>query len=249
MTTSRAEGAHAMLKMYLQVSVGDLYVVHEKISLAIDNQYQEIKTMISQEMIRIPQAQNKPFYAQVVTKVSMFALKKVHEQFLKVSNATPENPLQPCSGTFKSSMGLPCSHIIQELLESDQCLQLDDFYQHWWIQQQSPQQRLPETEDSLQQKWEEYGQQFSSLSLYQKSAALNKISGLFQESTAVIQDQQVQPTRGRPVGAKYRPQSSIERDPSTFELVIGKQRKCGICREVGHNSRTCPNVESTYDSS
>ncbi|CAG8836940.1 39650_t:CDS:2, partial [Gigaspora margarita] len=167
------EGAHAMLKIYLQVSVGDLHVVHEKISLAIENQYQEIKTMISREMIRIPQAQNKPFYAQIVTK-----------------------------WTFKSSMGLPCSHIIQELLKSDQCLQLTDFHQHWWVQQQSLQQRLPETDNSLQQKWEEYDQQFSSLSLYQKSAALDKMSSLFQESTAIIQDPQMQPTRGRPVGAK-----------------------------------------------
>ncbi|CAG8799244.1 23178_t:CDS:2 [Gigaspora margarita] len=224
--------------MYLQVSVGDLHVVHEKISLAIENQYQEIKTMISQKMIRISQAYNKPFYAQVITKVSTFALKKVHEQFLIASNAIPKNLLQHCSGTFKSSMGLPCSHIIQELLESDQCLQPDNFYQHWWLQQQLPQQRLPETDDSLQQKWEDYGQQFSSLSLYQKSAALNKMSSLFQESTAIIQDPQVQPTRGHPAG-----------DPSTFELVMGKQRKCGICRGIGHNSRTCPNAESTYDSS
>ncbi|CAG8514237.1 21835_t:CDS:2 [Gigaspora margarita] len=118
-----------MLKRYLQVSVGDLHVVYKKISLVLENQHKEIKTMIAQETIQILQAQNKPFYAQVVIKVSVFTLKKVYKQFLMVSNVT-ENLLQPCSSTFKSSMGLPCSHKIQELLEDNQCLQLDDFHQH-----------------------------------------------------------------------------------------------------------------------
>ncbi|CAG8502740.1 2637_t:CDS:2, partial [Scutellospora calospora] len=247
MTTSRVEGAHAMLKMYLQVSMGNLLVVHEKITLALENQYQEIKTKASQEMIRIPHALNKPFYAQVVSKVSEFALKKAHEQFLKASNATPENPLRPCSGTFKSSMGLPCSHVIQEFLDNNKCLQLDDFHQHWWIQQrQLSQQESSETEVSLRYKWEEYSQKFDSLPLYQKSTILGIMSSIFQESTVIVQDPQVQPTRERPVGAKNRPQPSTKRDPSTFELIISKNynRKCGVCRGVGHNSRTCPNLEN-----
>ncbi|CAG8503738.1 2675_t:CDS:1 [Acaulospora morrowiae] len=50
-TTSRVEGFHTMLKKYLQVSTGDLYVIYERISLALENQHQEIQTIISQEMI------------------------------------------------------------------------------------------------------------------------------------------------------------------------------------------------------
>ncbi|CAG8815870.1 32032_t:CDS:2 [Gigaspora margarita] len=181
MTTSQAEGACAMLKRYLQVSV--------------------------------------------------FALKKVHEQFLKASDATLENLLQPCSGTFKLSMGLSCSHEIRELLNNDKNLQLDNFHQHWWIyQHQLSQQEPSETEDSLSQK----------------------MSNLFQESTIIIQDPEVQSTRGRLVGAKNHSQLSTKRDPSAFELIMSgnleensQHRKCGICRESGHNSRTCPNIESS----
>ncbi|CAG8753618.1 21745_t:CDS:2, partial [Gigaspora margarita] len=125
MTTSRAEGAHAMLKAYLQVSVDDSDTPGSK----------------------------QPILCAGHFKVSTFALKKVHEQFIKASNATPENPLWPCSGTFRSSMGLPCSHTIRELLDNDKCLQLDDFHQHWWIQQcQLPQQEPPITKDSLYQR-------------------------------------------------------------------------------------------------
>ncbi len=45
--SSRAGGAHALLKRYLQVSTGDLCVVKNKICLAIENQFHEIKAQLS----------------------------------------------------------------------------------------------------------------------------------------------------------------------------------------------------------
>ncbi|CAG8807958.1 111_t:CDS:2 [Gigaspora margarita] len=54
--------------MYLQVSVGNLHAVQEKIFLVLENQYQEIKTMTFQKIIQILYAQNNSFYTQVVTK-------------------------------------------------------------------------------------------------------------------------------------------------------------------------------------
>ncbi|CAG8832386.1 4161_t:CDS:2, partial [Gigaspora margarita] len=171
-TISRVEGAHAMLKTYLQVLMGNLHIVHEKISLVIENQYQEIKTKSSQEIIRIPQAQNNQFYAQ---------------------------------------------------------------------QHQLSQQEPFETENSLHQKWENFSHQFTFLSIYQKNTTLERISSLFQELTVIIQDLEIQHTRGYPAGTKNCFQSSTKRDPSTFELIIS--RKCGICHEARHNSKTCPNTE------
>ncbi|CAG8692947.1 9518_t:CDS:1, partial [Ambispora gerdemannii] len=127
----------------------------------------------------------------VVTKVSVFALKKVHEQFLKVSNATSENLLQPCSGTFTLSMGLPCSHTIQMYLTNNQCLQLTDFHQHWWLQRyQLPPQAPTETEDPLRQRWQEYNQQFESWPAHQQIAALDEMSSLFQEPAMIVQNPQ-----------------------------------------------------------
>ncbi|CAG8647305.1 12485_t:CDS:2 [Cetraspora pellucida] len=147
------EGSYAMLKKYLQVSTRDLHAVHERIVLALKNQYQEIKTQISQD-------------------------------------ATSENSLQPCTGTFTSSMGLPCSYIIQEHLNNNQYLQLNDFHKHWWLQRH---------------------QLFLSIPTgpaYQQTTALNEMSSLFQETAITMQDPQEQHIRGCLVGARNA-QSSI----------------------------------------
>ncbi|CAG8726243.1 12741_t:CDS:2 [Cetraspora pellucida] len=160
--------------------------VHEKISLALENQHQEIRTNISQEMIRISHAQNQPFYSQVVTKISIFALRKRHQLLPQTLAGTEESPLQ--------------------------------------------------------QRWQEYSQQFDSWPSNQQEMVLDEMSNLFQGPVTVVQNPQIQHVRGRPVGTKNT-QSSTQRDLSTFELDdSGRQiRKCGVCHRTRHNSRTCPN--------
>lgn len=40
--------------------------------------------------------------------------------------------------------------------------------------------------------------------------------------------------------------TSTQRDPSAFEYVVAEQlartKKCGVCKEAGHNRRSCPVV-------
>jgi len=45
--TSRAEGAHSIIKRYLQVSTGDLYGVLEKLSMMLTTQHQEHRAAVS----------------------------------------------------------------------------------------------------------------------------------------------------------------------------------------------------------
>ncbi|XP_062020976.1 protein FAR1-RELATED SEQUENCE 6-like [Rosa rugosa] len=66
--TSRAEGAHGTLKKYLQVSTGALREVKENICLAIQNQFQEIRTQLASEKIRVPQKLCIPFFKEVINK-------------------------------------------------------------------------------------------------------------------------------------------------------------------------------------
>ncbi|CAG8758195.1 19940_t:CDS:1, partial [Dentiscutata erythropus] len=49
-------------------------------------------------------------------------------------------------------------------------------------------------------------------------------------------------TKGRPSGAlNHHKDNSTQRDPSGFELVDHKAKLCSICRQPGHNVRTCTN--------
>nr|KAJ0186149.1 hypothetical protein LSAT_V11C900470640 [Lactuca sativa] len=52
-SSSRAEGAHAKLKKYLQVSTGGFQDVTEKICLAIKHEFNEIKVQLASEKIQV----------------------------------------------------------------------------------------------------------------------------------------------------------------------------------------------------
>ncbi|CAG8458404.1 9522_t:CDS:2 [Cetraspora pellucida] len=223
--TSRVEGAHATIKTYLHTSAGDLRNVRIKLSLAVNNQKQELDTKISSEKIRFPTfVQNNSLYANIKNKISNFALKKVDEQYQRIKCATTQDPLPPCTGSFSSTMGLPCAHKIQ-IIENNQGLTLDDFHEHWWIQEHSS---IPSIEtniqelqpllQTLQEKYEEWPE-------HQQSAAREKLNNLINTPLTVLQNPQIVRTRGRPAGASNRRKNnSTRRDPSGFELVECKIR-------------------------
>lgn len=60
----RVETTHAKLKKYLQVSTSDFHQVKGKICLTIDNDFQEIKTQLSNERLRIPHSCNVSFFRE-----------------------------------------------------------------------------------------------------------------------------------------------------------------------------------------
>ncbi|CAG8791740.1 20059_t:CDS:2 [Gigaspora margarita] len=127
---TKVKGTHAVLKRYLQISVDDLHSVYEKISLLLENQYNKIKELVEKSKTRVSHTHNIPFYARLVTNISLYALKKIHEQFTKALHASYNNPLKPYTGSFYASMGLPCVHMIQEHLANNQLLNLNDIHQY-----------------------------------------------------------------------------------------------------------------------
>ncbi|CAJ0635060.1 8268_t:CDS:2, partial [Entrophospora sp. SA101] len=131
--TSRVEGAHATLKKYLQSSRGDLESVHRKIILEVESQAKEIRAMISSERLKVQHVYRIALFEPLLSRVSVFALKKIRDEWIKASNATLESPLNPCSGILSSTMGLPCSHLISERIANGQTLQQTDIHEHWWI--------------------------------------------------------------------------------------------------------------------
>jgi hypothetical protein len=55
--------------------------------------------------------------------------------------ATPKgkfDPLKPCSGQFRSSMGLPCHHDLNQMKREGRNLHLSDIYEFWYHDRPSP---------------------------------------------------------------------------------------------------------------
>ncbi|CAG8485321.1 3798_t:CDS:2 [Racocetra persica] len=186
--------------------------------------------------------ENVPKSKVIVTDCELALMHAVHTVF-------PESQNVLCVWHIEKNVLTSCKHHFQI---NDEWI---EFMECWsnLIKSQTEadfdnQQRPSEIKDVLQQRWKEYSQQFSTLSAHQRSAIISKMPDLFQESTTVVQNPQVRQTREYPVGARNHAQSSTERDLSAFELVKSG-RKCGICRESGHNSRTCSNAESTSEDS
>ncbi|GJT05681.1 PKS-NRPS hybrid synthetase [Tanacetum coccineum] len=104
--SSRAEGAHAKLKMYLQASTGGFQEVKKKISQAVEHEFNEIKIRLAREKIQIPHSCNMPFFGSFCT-------------------------MTPCTGHFMATMGLPCAHKIKDW--NQMALSLELIHPHWRI--------------------------------------------------------------------------------------------------------------------
>ena len=75
----------------------------------------------------------KPIFTACHGIVSASALEKVQDH-MQLFNLNKNTVLPACTSQFKTSMGLPCAHIIQERLQADELLQPSDFNTHWLLE-------------------------------------------------------------------------------------------------------------------
>ncbi|CAG8503200.1 12601_t:CDS:2 [Cetraspora pellucida] len=88
---------------------------------------------------------------------------------------------------------------------------------------------------TLQEKYEEWPE-------HQQVAVREKLNNMINTPLTTLQNPQVVRTRGRPPGAlNRRTNNSTRRDPSGFELVDRRVRRCTHCKQPGHYASTCPN--------
>ena len=119
-TTSRLEGAHAVLKRWIGVPSKDLTRVWETIKLALDDQINEITINNRQKESSTLAGLLGQFYHQVLGKITHTGLYKLKEQYQLFKRQEREGDGLPCTQTFLASIGMPCWHIIKERLESNQ---------------------------------------------------------------------------------------------------------------------------------
>ncbi|KAF7147655.1 hypothetical protein RHSIM_Rhsim03G0114700 [Rhododendron simsii] len=238
--TSRAEGAHGMLKKYLTVSTGNFNEVREKICLAIENQYNEIKAKIASEKLRVTHKFRIPILKELVSHVSNFALGELFKQHALATSSI----LGPCRGHFSKTMGLPCAHMMTN--KKGESLLLSDIHPQWRIDIRS----FTNVDGGVNGNGSEiecllknFHDKYKCMPLVEKEDSLKQIAQLIDAPIPLTLEPSIQPHKGRPSGSKKRKgDSSTTRDPSAFEIAE-KTRKCSVCHQIGHNSRTCPHKD------
>ena len=124
--TSRVEGAHAYIKRYLggKKTKGDLYSSWLLIEAAVINQVTAVSTRTAIQQDRAPLDIDKKLYQGCFGVITWHALRLVQQHLQLVSL-----PLQPCTGSFTQSIGLPCTHVC-DIKKSIGGLTLSDFHEH-----------------------------------------------------------------------------------------------------------------------
>ncbi|XP_021840674.2 protein FAR1-RELATED SEQUENCE 5-like [Spinacia oleracea] len=219
--SSRAEGAHAKLKKYLHVSTGNIRQVKNKICLAIDNEFQEIKTQVESEKLRVPHKYNVPYFKDLMNKVSIFALKKLYKQYEMASLGTLK---AQCTGNFVATMGLPCAHMMCDWKEGTLPLHLIN--SQWRIDTKfitsiNEDNTCADDEDEMKELLDKLYIAYHQWPTFQKVEVKKKIYQLLNMEDPLVTEPILQ-TRKRKRNTKSKKgmgSSSTRRDPSQFEMV------------------------------
>lgn len=116
-TTSRLEGAHSVLKRWIGKPTKNLIALWDSTKLAIDDQLKEIENLTSRRLQTTPIGLSNQLFHPLVGKITPFALYllKKQEEIIRRQRERAEQGLIStiCTGTFCSSMGMPCWHMIK----------------------------------------------------------------------------------------------------------------------------------------
>ncbi|KAH7864379.1 hypothetical protein Vadar_028935 [Vaccinium darrowii] len=228
----------------IQALFEELCQVKDKICLAIENEFKEIKAQLSSEKIRVPHNSNISFF-EIINRVSAFAMGEILKQYEMVKHGTMHSI---CMGHFMATMGLPRAH--KMMVWKGKVLPLDAIHSQWRIDIVSLTcSNGGETSgDGFKRLIHELGDKYEMWPPNQKELAQERISQLVNPSISLLFEPNVHSHKGRPLGSKKGKESgSTRRNPSKFEIVDATRRKCSTCKDVGHNSRTCPKKFGTND--
>ena len=133
-SSSRAESGHSFIKKYILTNRMNMAKVFLTLSGEVDRQLEQIVSRQSHEMTKwlshVPSAL-RPLHG----KISCYASSLAKEQYQKLKQMDKEGGDQenPCSGTFTTSMGIPCAHRMKDILEQKGQLEPDDFHLQWHL--------------------------------------------------------------------------------------------------------------------
>ncbi|RKK11135.1 hypothetical protein BFJ67_g18162, partial [Fusarium oxysporum f. sp. cepae] len=126
--TSRVEGIHSLIKLHLNHSQVDLFEAWRIIKLVLMNQLSQLEANQARQHIGNPIRESRVLYSNIRGWISHEALRKVETQRERLLKEVPV-----CTGVFTRTLGLPCAHSLQPLLEQNQPLLLNHFHSHWHL--------------------------------------------------------------------------------------------------------------------
>lgn len=226
-------------KRHLGSACGDLLHVQQKLKLALDTQFVELRKKIEDDKIKIPQKYrlSRPMQRHLIGKISCFALAKLKEQLELAAQIAP--PDDVCYGAFTRIWGLPCRHVIPDLLAMNGELRLLDVHPQWLLtldtpntgSDRHPPASPPAPLSPRSRAIQLFNQRYDNVDLAHAAVMVSRLEDISSDPlTSMAPPNSVLNQRG---GA----QRSNRRLRSLFEIVQG--RKCSNCGRPGHNIRTC----------
>jgi len=129
-STSRVEGNHHIIKSYIRLGSMDLLVLLTRLTAMLANQTTELNAEIRRQQIIVSHHLKQDAFRHLHSKVSLFALGRLHEQLKHVLDGQHTGD---CSGKFTKTWGLPCKHMLRIHLERGTCLSLHDIHPQWHL--------------------------------------------------------------------------------------------------------------------
>jgi hypothetical protein len=129
--TSRVEGSHSFLKKHIGAASGDMLVVFERITHALQTQHNTLELDFKRDQIERPVISSHGLYANIVTRTSRYSIQLISKQAARAKRATSFAPLEPCTNVFAGIMGLPCAHRIAVLLENNEAISITEIHPFW----------------------------------------------------------------------------------------------------------------------
>ncbi len=112
---------------------GDLKTVVDKLKLFLNGQYVNYDGDLEESKTRMPQdLRRMSIFRDLYGFVTPFALRKICDHYKRICGQP--TAIEPCTGIFTRTMGLPCAHKIQERLYNRAdggVLKLQDIHRHW----------------------------------------------------------------------------------------------------------------------
>ncbi|KAI7935717.1 hypothetical protein MJO28_016588 [Puccinia striiformis f. sp. tritici] len=129
LNTSRVESGHAFIKRFILNSTGDLLSVWKALSNAVDHQITHVHASIGQDSIKmltnIPRS-----FINLCQKISQHAILEAQKQYERLTDLDPSDT---CSKTVFIGSGIPCCHMIADILEYRGLLEPSDFHAQWHL--------------------------------------------------------------------------------------------------------------------